>query len=204
MKELLVNIWTECCTRCNCNSPDVVEGRIFIILSSSSNMVSIFGRPEVKDRHALDSVHAYRQVCRQKGCNHTICLAVSQVFGLVHYTVPMGWMTRESFTEFLTGTATHLDENETHFRWAPAHRRPEQPRDNANLRILPLYSLFLNIVEQAISCLKASIKEYISRPAMQERFVDRNAARKMPTFPLVNTENNNLFKLSKETSDQSL
>ena len=132
---------------------------------------------------------------------------MSQVFGLVHYTVPMGWKIKESFTEFLTGTATHLDENETHyliFNGAPAHRRPEQPRDNANLRILPPYSLFLNIVEQAISCLKASIKAYISRPAVQERFADGNATRKMPTFPLVNTENNHLFKLSKETSDQLL
>ncbi len=27
MKELLVNIWTECCTCCNYNSPNVVEGR---------------------------------------------------------------------------------------------------------------------------------------------------------------------------------
>ena len=74
---------------------------------------------------------------------------VSQVFGLVHYTVPMGWMIKESCTQFLTGTSTHLDENETHyliFDGAPAHRRPEQPRDNANLRILPPYSPFLNIV----------------------------------------------------------
>ena len=143
-------------------------------------MVSIFGRPEVKDGLALDSVHAYRQVCEQKRCNFTICLAGSQVFALVHYTVPMGWMMRESCTEFLTGTAIHLDENETHyliFDGAPAHRRPEQPRDNANLCILPPYSPFLNIVQQAISCLKASIKAYISRPAMQERFADRNEAR---------------------------
>ena len=90
--------------------------------------------------------------------------------GLVHYTVPMGWMIRESCTEFLTGTATHLI-----FDGAPAHGPPEQPRDNANLRILPPYSPFLNIVQQAISCTKASIKAYTSRPAMQERFADRNA-----------------------------
>jgi hypothetical protein len=52
---------------------------------------------------------AYRQVCGQKGQNLTIGLAVSQVSGLVHHTVRMGGMTRESFTEFLTDTATHLD-----------------------------------------------------------------------------------------------
>ena len=45
------------------------------------------------------------------------------------------------------------------------------------LRILPRYSPFLNIVQQAISCPKANFKAYISRPAMQERFADRNAAK---------------------------
>ncbi len=141
-------------------------------------MVSTSGQPEVKDGLAFGE-RAYRQVCGQKGRNVTICLAVSQIFGLVHYTIQMGGMTRESFTEFLAGTAAHLDENETHyliFDKAPAHRRPEQPRDNVNLRILPPYSPFLNIVEQAISCLKASIEADISRPALQERFADRNGA----------------------------
>jgi hypothetical protein len=60
------------------------------------------------------------------------------VFGLVHHTIQMGGMTKESFTEFLAGTATHLDENETQYLildGAPAHRRPEQPRDNIHLRI---------------------------------------------------------------------
>ncbi len=98
MKELLVNIWTECCTRCNCNSPDVVEGRheyanwfleeanihhYFFIVKYGS----IFGRPGDKDGLALDSVHAYRQVCEQKGRNLTICLAVhvsSFRFGALH------------------------------------------------------------------------------------------------------------------------
>ena len=172
------------------NRPDVVEGRHdyanwFLEEANIHHPVFIDecgfniwtarsqGRARVGER-------AYRQVCGQKGRNLTICLAVSQVFGLVHYTIQMGGMTRESFTEFLAGTATHLDENENHyliFDGAPAHRRPEQPRDNVNLRILPPYSPFLNIVEQAISCLKASIKADISRPAMQERFADRNAAR---------------------------
>ncbi len=79
------------------------------------------------------------EVCGLKGRDFTICLAVSQVFALVHYTVQMGGMFEESFTEFLAGE-THLDENATHyliFDGAPAHRRPEQPRDNVNyLRIL--------------------------------------------------------------------
>ncbi|CAB4044311.1 Hypothetical predicted protein, partial [Paramuricea clavata] len=91
----------------------------------------------------------------------------------------MGGMTNDSFAKFLAGTATHLDENETRyliFDGAPAHRRPEQPGDNVYMRILPPYSPFLNIVEQAIR-LKASIKADISCPAIQERFAERNAAR---------------------------
>ena len=43
--------------------------------------------------------------------------------------------------------------------------------------MLPAYSSFLNIVEQAISCLKAAIKVDISRPEIQRRMVDRDVAR---------------------------
>ena len=88
-------------------------------------------------------------------------------------------MRRESFTEFLEHTSENLDENEIHyliFDGAPAHRRPEVPNENVHVNILPPYSPFLNIVEQAISCLKANIKAELARPAMQERFADRNAA----------------------------
>ena len=123
---------------------------------------------------------AYRQVCGQKGRNITICLAISPVFGLVHHTIREGGMRRESFTEFLEQTSENLDENEIHyliFDGAPAHRRPEEPSENVHVNILPPYSPFLNIVEQAISCLKANIKAELARPAMQERFADRNAAR---------------------------
>ena len=43
--------------------------------------------------------------------------------------------------------------------------------------MLPPYSPFLNIVEQAISCLKAAIKADISRPEIQRRMVDKDDAR---------------------------
>ena len=125
------------------NRPDVVEGRHdyanwFLEEANIHHPVFIDecgfniwtarnqGRARVGER-------AYRQVCGQKGRNLTICLAVSHVFGLVHYTVQMGGMTRESFTEFLEATGNNLDENENQyliFDGAPAHRRPEQPREN--------------------------------------------------------------------------
>ena len=43
--------------------------------------------------------------------------------------------------------------------------------------MLPLYSPFLNIVEQALSCLKAVIKADISRPEIQRRMDNRDEAR---------------------------
>ena len=43
--------------------------------------------------------------------------------------------------------------------------------------MLPLYSPFLNIVEQALSCLKAVIKADISRPKIQRRMDSRDEAR---------------------------
>ena len=92
----------------------------------------------------------------------------------------MGAMTGELFNEFLRNTNEQLDENHTHyliFDGAPAHRGATSPSNNTELKILPLYSPFLNPVEQAISCLKANIKADITRPLFQNQINDRNAAR---------------------------
>ena len=60
---------------------------------------------------------------------------------------------------------------------APAHRNPAIPGPNSELRKLPPYSPFLNIVEQAVSALKAAIKADISRPEIQVQMNDRAEAR---------------------------
>ena len=60
---------------------------------------------------------------------------------------------------------------------APAHWNPTVPAPNTELKVLPSYSPFLNIVEQAISCLKAAIKAGILRPEIQRRMNDRVEAR---------------------------
>ena len=60
---------------------------------------------------------------------------------------------------------------------APAHRNPDIPAPNTELKMLPLYSPFLNIVEQALSCPKAVIKADISRPEIQRRMDNRDEAR---------------------------
>ena len=61
---------------------------------------------------------------------------------------------------------------------APAHRNPAIPGPNSELRKLPPYSPFLNIVEQAVSALKAAIKADISRPEIQVQMNDRAEARR--------------------------
>ena len=45
--------------------------------------------------------------------------------------------------------------------------------------MLPVYSPFLNIVEQAISSLKAAIEGDVSRPENQARMDDRAEARRL-------------------------
>ena len=62
---------------------------------------------------------------------------------------------------------------------APAHRNPAIPATKTELEMLPVYSPFLNIVEQAISSLKAAIKRDVSRPEIQARVDDRTEARRL-------------------------
>ena len=57
---------------------------------------------------------------------------------------------------------------------APAHNNPAIPGPNSELKKLPPYSPFLNIVEQAISALKADIR----RPEQQEQMNNREEARR--------------------------
>ena len=50
---------------------------------------------------------------------------------------------------------------------------------NTELEMLPAYSPFLNIVEQAISSLKTTIKGDVSRPEIQARMDDRAEVRRL-------------------------
>ena len=61
---------------------------------------------------------------------------------------------------------------------APAYHNPGNPGPNTELKKLPPYSSFLNIVEQAISLLKAAIKADISRPEIQREMNNRDEARR--------------------------
>ena len=90
-------------------------------------------------------------------------------------------MNRQLFNDFLGEVGRRVNpENQTFlvFDNAPAHRNADCPRGRIEIKMLPPYSPFLNIVEQAISALKAAIKADISRPEIQATIDDRDEARR--------------------------
>ena len=89
-------------------------------------------------------------------------------------------MNAERFNDFLRDARLNLNpEDQVIFIYdgAPAHRNPENPGPNTEPKKLQPHSPFLNIIEQAISCLKAAIKADISRPDVQARTDGREEAR---------------------------
>ena len=130
---------------------------------------------------ALRGERAYRQVCGQRGRNVTVALAISPTSGLVFHSAILGGMNGRRFDDFLAQTRLNLDLDEHvifMYDGAPAHRNPAIPGPNSELRKLPPYSPFLNIVEQAVSALKAAIKADISRTEIQVQMNDRAEARR--------------------------
>ncbi|XP_068721579.1 uncharacterized protein [Montipora capricornis] len=124
---------------------------------------------------------AYRQVCGQRGRNVTVTMAISPTNGLVFHCACIGGMNAQRFDDFLAQTRVNLDPDEHVifiYDGAPAHNNPAIPGPNKELKKLAPYSPFLNIVEQAISSLKAAIKADISRPEIQEQMNNREEARR--------------------------
>ena len=122
---------------------------------------------------------AYRQVCGQRGRNATVCLAISPINSLVFHSAYLGGMSAVRFSDFLVQARLNLDPDETVtfiYDGTRAHNYPGDPGANTKLEKLPAYSPFLNIVEQAISALKAAIKTDISRPEVQARMRNRDQA----------------------------
>ena len=92
----------------------------------------------------------------------------------------VGGMNAQRFSDFLREARERLNVDEHVvfiFYGAPAHRNPENPHENTELRMLPPYSQFLNIVEQAISALKAGIKADISRPEIHHTHTQTHTQR---------------------------
>ena len=100
-------------------------------------------------------------------------MAISPTNGLVFHSAVIGGMNARRFDDFLAQTRLNLDPDEHVifiYDGAPAHNNPAIPGPNTKL---PPYSPFLNIVEQAISSLKAAIKADIGRPEIQEQMNNR-------------------------------
>ena len=86
-------------------------------------------------------------------------MAILPINGLVFSSAAAGGMNVACFDNFLAQARTNLDANEEvifAYDGAPAHRNPVIPAPNTELKTLPPYGRFLNIVEQAISCYKAT------------------------------------------------
>ena len=145
-------------------------------------------KPTIHDRTVARTLEgarmeerAYRQVCSQLGRNVSVALEISPTKGLVFHSAFLGGMNGQRFNDFLSKTRLNLDPNEHVifiYDGAPAHNNPAIPGPNSELKKLPPYSPFLNIVEQAISALKAAIKADISRPEQQEQMNNRAEARR--------------------------
>ena len=107
-------------------------------------------------------------------------MAISPINGLVFSSAFVTRKNAARFDNFLTRAKTNLDSEESVifvYYGAPAFQNPTVPGPNTELKMLPPYSPFLNIVEQAISCMKAAIKADISRPEIQRRMDDIDEAR---------------------------
>ena len=112
----------------------------------------------------------------------TVTLAVLPVNSLVFHSACIGGMKAPRFNDFLAQTRLNIDTaKEVIFFYdgAPALRNPAIPAANTELWMLPAYSPFLKIVEQAISSLKAAIKRDVSRPEIQARMDDRAQFRRL-------------------------
>ena len=106
---------------------------------------------------------------------------ISPTNGIVFHSAFLGGMNGQRFNDFLSQARLNLDPNEHVifiYDGASAHNNPAIPGPISELEKLPPCSPFLNIVEQAISALKAAIKADISRPDQREQINNRAEARR--------------------------
>ena len=120
---------------------------------------------------------AVRVVNGRRGGNYTLCLAISNTRGLIFHTLQDRGMTAVKFIEFLEAVSVRSAPNCVMlFDNAAAHRRA-LTNDGPNLqpqqevKAIPPYSPMLNIVENAISTFKASLKRELeaARPELIQK-----------------------------------
>ena len=113
----------------------------------------------------------------QRGRNLSICLAISQELGLVHFALVEGGFRNEHFAGFLS-EIDQLVEGDfvVLFDGARAHLNVPVMSNGHDFRFLPPYSPFINPAERAGSALKAALKLRIQTTAIQREVADRNLA----------------------------
>ena len=106
-----------------------------------------------------------RVVRGRRGASLTMTFAVSVSEGLLHHELHSRGMTCARFNEFLSAIMTRLPEDDQStktiiFDNASAHRQAQNVTcpPNVNIKWLPPYSPFLNVVENCFSQWKANIK----------------------------------------------
>ena len=112
----------------------------------------------------------YRRVSGQLGPNITVCIAVSNRQGLVHYQVFAGGMTSKRFSRFLDvlcGNEILADMNASRICIYDNARPHSRFSDlsvpgNFTVRRLPKYSPFLNMAKKTISCWTHAIKRSLA------------------------------------------
>ena len=78
----------------------------------------------------------------------TFKIKVILQFWLVHHTAIIGGVNAERFNDFLRDARLNVNPDDQVifiYDGAPAHRNPENPGPNTELKKLPPYSPFLNI-----------------------------------------------------------
>ena len=96
----------------------------------------------------------------------------------MHHLIFIGRKNQEKFVQFLQACAETLHVEKTYviFNGAPPHHQAESPADHIHLQMLPPYSPFHNVVEEAISSLKDALKNDICRPEVQQQMPNRQRA----------------------------
>lgn len=129
---------------------------------------------------------AVRVVNGRRGRNLTVIFAVSSQRGLLAHDIFEGGMTGDRFVQFLetVSDANAQQQMVMIFDNAPAHLRalgnqgPQFADRPHQVRRLPPYSPFLNLVEQAISAYKAMLKRDLEeiRPQLLDEEHDQRMA----------------------------
>ena len=126
---------------------------------------------------SLKGEEVRRRVTTQRGPNVTVCMAIVAEFGLVHSSVFRGGQTNARFQIFIDELSEECHRLDAPASWLVvmdgphfhrAARIPQHLQHSVSIRILPVYSPFLNPSEFANSCLKAKIKSRLAQPDIVE------------------------------------